>query len=107
MIINNNNNNNNNNNVTEALNNIVTNNLFKFLFLIGSDRLLHKEGPIYDKVSCPVLVLPKGCLYLANLFLVCCTLRSESKELVSFKTLALKLSNFVELKPLTTNVPIK
>ena len=31
--------------------------------------LFHKEGPKYDKVFCPVLVLQKGCLLLAKLFL--------------------------------------
>ena len=37
---------------------------------MGSGRLLHAEGPIYDKVFCPVLVLQKGSLGLVKLFLV-------------------------------------
>ena len=35
-----------------------------------SGRLFHKEGPMYDKVCCPVLVLRKGCLSYGKLFLV-------------------------------------
>ena len=32
-------------------------------------RLLQKEGPMYDKIFCTVLVSQKGCLSFAKLFL--------------------------------------
>ena len=35
---------------------------------MGSGELFHKEGPIYDKVFCPVLVLQKG---YSNLAITC------------------------------------
>ena len=45
--------------------------MFKlFVFLVVSGRLFHKVGPMYDKVFCPVLLLRKGCLSFAKLFLV-------------------------------------
>ena len=42
--------------------------LFVFLMVLG--RLFRKEGPMYDKDFCPALVLQKGCLSFAKLFLV-------------------------------------
>ena len=35
-----------------------------------SGRLFNNEGPMYDKVFYPVLVLREGCLSFAKLFLV-------------------------------------
>ena len=51
---------------------------------MGSGRLFHKEGPTYDKVFCPVLVLRKECLSLAKLFLVS-TLRCGANSNISFR----------------------
>ena len=79
----NNNNNNNNENVTKILNNYRDNDIifhgldnisqmFESVliirFLMGSGKLLHKEGPMHDKVFCPVLVLPRGYLSIGKLF---------------------------------------
>ena len=41
-----------------------------FVFLMSSGRLFHKDGSMFDKIFCLVLVLRKGCLSLAKLFLV-------------------------------------
>ena len=41
-----------------------------FVFLVVSGRLFHKVGPMHDKVFRPVLLLRKGCLSFAKLFLV-------------------------------------
>ena len=37
---------------------------------MGSGTLLHKEGPMQDKVFCPVLVLRRGYLSIGKLFFV-------------------------------------
>ena len=37
---------------------------------MGSGKLLHKEGPMHDKVFCPVLVLRRGYLSIGKLFFV-------------------------------------
>ena len=41
-----------------------------YLFLNGLGRLFHKEGPMYNRVFWPMLVLQKGSWSLAKLFLV-------------------------------------
>ena len=50
-----------------------------------SSRLFHKDGPMYNKVFCPVLVLRKGCLSFAKLFRVYSTRRSEFKDFIQIK----------------------
>ena len=57
---NNDNNNNNNNFFTSCLN------LFKLMFLfIKLGHLFQTEGPIYEGLFCPMVVLQKGTLSLA------------------------------------------
>ena len=56
-----------------------------FVFLMGSGRLLQKEGPTYDKVFCPVLVLRKGCLSLIKLFLVSILQCGTFKDFIQIK----------------------
>ena len=46
-----------------------------------SGRLFHKEGPMYDKVFCAVLILQKGCLSFAKLFLMSILLYGASLEI--------------------------
>ena len=48
-----------------------------------SGRLFHKEGPIYDKVFCPVLVLRKECLILEKIFLV--SVLEGAKDFIQIK----------------------
>ena len=60
--------------------------MFKsFVFLMGSGRLFHKEGPMSNKVSCSVLVLQKVCLNLAKLLCIYSTVPSEFKDFIQIK----------------------
>ena len=52
---------------------------------MGSGRAFHKEGPMSDKVSCPVTILRKGCLSLTKLFRIYSTVRSEFKDFIQIK----------------------
>ena len=84
---NNNTDSNNNDNVTEALNNHSNNSICLLvkteffhlmfesvqiiqIFIMGSGKFLHIEGPMYDKVFCPMLVFRKENLSLGKLFVV-------------------------------------
>ena len=49
-----------------------------------SGRFFHKEGPMYDKVFCYVLVLRNGCLSFAKLLLVS-ILQCGANSKISFK----------------------
>ena len=64
---------------------------------MGSGRLFHKEGPILRQGFLPCVSLAKKA---ENLFLV--LFSNEFKESDSFKSLALKLTNFVKLNLKTT-----
>ena len=58
-----------------------------FVYLMGLGRLFHKEGPMHDEIFCPVLVLWKGCLSLAKLFLVSllqCLVNSKHSKISEF-----------------------
>ena len=48
---------------------IIFENVKIFVFLMGLGRFFHNEEPMYNKVFCLMLVLQKGCLRFAKLFL--------------------------------------
>ena len=53
------------------------------IFIMGSGKLLHIEGPMYDKVFCPRLVFRKGDLSLGKLFVVS-ILQCKANSKISF-----------------------
>ena len=59
-------------------------------FLITSDKLFHREGPTNEIAFCPMFVLRKGILSLANLFLVC-ILQWGANSKISFRNIYIYL----------------
>lgn len=53
------------------------------IFIMGSGKLLHIEGPMYDKVFYPMLVFRKGDLSLGKLFVVS-ILQCKANSKISF-----------------------
>ena len=104
----------NNNSITEALNNhsdsmftgldrgflpYVWKCLNYSVFLMVSGRLFHNEGTMYDKVFCPELVLWKGCLSFAKLFLVSILQFGANSKIESYCIYAL-VNSFFSRQPI-------